>query len=296
MVYKGSGGPPPSSVSSSPKGKSNFFGLSLFEDLPSKKTKKIGLFRVEPGDNNVPFLFLDEALPSAEAAPSIRVHDGFKYNGKYGNFVICVQHRPGGCLLDKALEREHECASWCEPNCDKRGKNFPQRGSWRWVATGIKMKPYTIKGGKRAGDVIPYQRCMLLVPDKQYRVFMAFRDRFKDEGGLRGKIFNVSRPDKKSSPKIGDVWIPAGEMTDEEMMEKFEESANTYGMPVEHYIRPYNYEKVLKELTDQEMDALAREVAAENNVSLTGVVEDEDADSSHATDGDDEADDDSVPF
>lgn len=260
MVYKGSGGPPPSQVrrENAERIRNKPFGFNFYEVLPNGKKKKVGRFRVDVGEKDVPFVFLDEALPDIGAIPSVRVHE-FKFNGSYGNISVCNAHKAEGCLMDKALER---------PNPFRNGEVTPLKGSWKWVGTGIKMKPFTYTKGPLAGQTINHQRCMLLVPDKQYPMFMAFRETYEKLGGLRGKVFNVRRDDDKRSSKIGTLWMPAGEMTDEEMTEKFAESAGLYGLPIEDYIRPYDYEHVLRELTTEEMNDAAKWVAAENNVDL----------------------------
>ena len=238
--------------------------------LPSGKRKKVGRFRADVGEKNVPFLFLDDALPATGAAPSVRTHE-FKFNGTYGNITICNAHLGEGCLMDKALEREHSCFPNCKQPCERIGNLEQIKGGWRWVATGVKMKPFKYTKGPLAGQTLDHQRCLLLVPDKQYAMFMAFRETYEAQGGLRGRVFNVTREDNQRSSKIGTVWIPTGEqLTDEDMASKFEASAGMYGLPVEDFIRPYNYEHVLRELTTDEMNEAAKWVAAENSVNLSG--------------------------
>jgi hypothetical protein len=287
MVYQGHGGPPPSSA----KGKSGGnapYSFALYEALPSGKKKKVSLFRVNPGEKNVPFLFLDIAHSSEEAAPSIRIHRDFRYRGSYGNSVICVSYRDSGCPMDKALEQLHRCFDNCPDPCPQKGTKVPVKGGWRWVATGIKLKPFTFSKGTMKGKTVQYQRCLLLVPENQYSTFVAFRETYDELGGLRGKIFNVTREDKQTSSKIGTTWIPAGEMADEEMMEKFEEAASDYGLPVEQYIQPFDYEEILTELSDEEMMRAAKFVARERGVKLdespdeNAQDEDETADTSDA--------------
>jgi len=299
MVYQGSGGPPPSQVRS--KGGAGIypgqkpFSFGLYEVLNNGKRKKIGLFRVNQGESKVPVVFLDEAKPEIEAAPSIRVHDGFKYGGKYGNLVLCVSHRPGGCQLDKALEREHKCFPNCKQPCPKIDKMESVRGSWRWVASVIKMKPFKLTVGPNAGKTLHYQRSLLLVPDSQYDEFMAYREQFEEEGGLRGKVFHVRRKGDQRSSKIGTTWAPVGKMTDEEMMEKFEDAAADYGLTAEEYCRPFNYEDVLKELSDDEIAQAAKWIAGERGISLDGSSSSA-APAIKTAETDEEEDADEVPF
>lgn len=272
MVYQGSGGPPPSAVRAG-RAAGNLgqkpFGFHFYEVLPNGKRKKASRFRISPGEKDVPFLFLDDARLSSEHHPSVRTHE-FKFNGTFGNIVICNSDRGGGCLMDKALEREHKCFPSCKQPCLRIGNRENARGTWKWVATGIKMKAFTYTRGPLTGKTVQYQRCLLLVPDKQYEMFIAFREQYDKIGGLRGKVFNVRRDNDQRSSKIGTYWLPAGELTDEEMLAKFESSAEDYGLPVEDYIRPFDYATVLKELTTDEMNNASQWVASELGVNLDG--------------------------
>jgi hypothetical protein len=187
--------------------------------------------------------------------------------------------------MDKALEGLHRCFPNCEDPCPKKGKKVPMKGGWRWVASVIKMKPFTFTRGKFKGKTVPYQRCLLLVPENQFATFMAYREQYEDDGGLRGKVFHVRREDKQTSSKIGTTFTPVGAMTDEEMIAKFEEAASDYGLPVEQYIQPFDYEKVLVELTDEEMLEAAKHVARERGVKLDEAPEDPQS-SDDSSDGD----------
>lgn len=313
MVYPGTGGLPPSVRKKSSGGPTTPkpYGFGLYEDLPSGKRKKIQTLRLQPGEKNVPVMFLDEAKFSTDAktlaAPSILIHDGIRFNNTFGNMIICTANSPEGCPLDVALQRKHTHAHWCKESCDREGKMEPTRGAWRWVATVIKFQPYTATKGPMAGKTLPFQRLMLLAPDAKkeqesiYAQLCAYREQF---GSLRGRIFNVRRSDDKFSAKCGTVWTPTGSrMTDEEMMEKFEESAEIYGLRVEQFIRPFDYEKVLAPLPADKLRDAAKWIAAENGVSLDGapVASGELPTSSPAADYseeivDDDEDGDTIPF
>jgi len=132
------------------------------------------------------------------------------------------------------------------------------------------MKPFTYTKGPRTGTTVNHQRCLLLVPDKQYEMFVAFREQFDSVGGMRGKVFNVRRKDEQRSSKIGTTWTPAGEMTDEEMLERFEESAAEHGLPLADYVKPFDYEVVLSEFTDEEMAEAAQNVANFLGIRIDG--------------------------
>lgn len=308
MVYSGSGGPPPSQRKSSGGGGASAvaggrkpYGFSLFEPLPSGKKHKVWTFRLAPGEKDRPFIFLDEALPDTAHHPSVHVHTGIKFNGTFGHMVICNRHRDEGCLMCVALQEPFKMMPWSKPEDEARvGQPTPRPGAWRWVATGLDVKGFTMKNGPLAGTQFSYARTMLLVPDAQYDDFLAYREDFAKEGGLRGKLFHVRRKDDKTSSKIGTHWKPVDSLTDEQLMEKCEQAAANYGLPVETYIRPYDYATVLKELSSAEMKIAAEWVAKERGVTLElgGVADTSSAvDSSTASSAtNEEGDEDEVPF
>ena len=112
------------------------------------------------------------------------------------------------------------------------------------MATAIKLQPYTVMSGPNQGKVIPYTRGLILAGEDQYKTLLTYRKAWE---GLRGRVFNVSRSDGPFSPKIGDTWDPKAQLTDEEMMEKFADVAADYGLSVEDYCRPMDYETILKQ-------------------------------------------------
>lgn len=271
MVYSGTGGPPPAATAEARKksglpGGQKPFGFKLTEDLPSGKTKDVSLFRVNPGEKDVPLLILDAARVETAEAPSVRVHHGIKFNGSFGHIIVCACHRSAGCPIDPVFTRPNKFT----------GKTEPTRGAWRWVLTGIKMKPFTYTKGKLAGKTVPFQRCAVLVPERAgpsggvtYDDVMAYREQFDADGGLRGRVFNVRRSSDSKSSTIGTMWTPSAHLTDEQMMAKFEQAAADYGLPVERYIAPFDYERVLRVLPEDELERAAKWIAAEIGASTT---------------------------
>jgi hypothetical protein len=283
MAFSGSGGPPPKQAREQGlAGGNKPFNFRFFETLQSGKPKQIQFISLDQeretkvGEKDVKILILDEAPPGGdEWNPSVHIHTRFRYGGSWENYSICRHKTPEGCLLDVALQEKHTHARWCkkpkdesnpqEGECDRLGKSEPKKGVWRWAATAIKMKPYTVRGGPNKGKVIPYTRGLLLAGEDQYKDFLAYRKAFK---GLRGRLFNVSRSDGGFSARIGDNWDPIEEWTDEKMHEYFADAAADYGLSVEDYTRPIDYEQVLRLPTVKEISDVARWVAGERNIDL----------------------------
>jgi hypothetical protein len=256
------------------------FGFRFYEKLANGKNKSVNFISLDKGENDCPILILDEAPPGGdEWQPSVYIHERFGFNGSWNNYAVCRCKTPEGCLLDVALQEPHSHAPWCkvpqnedspgEGECDKLGKPQPRRGSWRFVATGLKLKPYTFEKGKNKGKTIPYQRGLILAPEDQYKTLLTYR---KAWGGLRGRLFHASRGNGQFAARIGETWNPAPDeevWTDEKMMEKFADAAANYGLSVEDYIRPMDYEKILKLPSVTEMAEIAKWVAGERGVTLT---------------------------
>ena len=284
MAFTGSGGPPPKFAREAGLSKGQKpYGFRFYERLANGKNKIVRFLSLNfdkttsSGEKNVDVLILDEADPSVgdEWQPSIRIHERFRYNGSWDNYVVCRSETPEGCLLDVALQEAHTHAPWCkvpldeanpkEGECTRLGKPQNRKGVWRWVATGIKLQPYTVKSGPNAGKVIPYTRCLILAGEEQYKTLLTYR---KAWNGLRGRVFSVSRSNSKFSPRIGETWDPKSHMTDEEMLDKFADAAADYGLSVEDYCRPFDYERILTLPTAAEMERIAQWVAGERGVDL----------------------------
>jgi len=308
MVYQGSGGPPPSRNKNTGGGAGGNqfnpgrkpYNYGLYEKV-GDKLKRVFPLSIDAGSKGVPVVILDECKPDSGSDPSIRIHDGFKFNGKYGNSVVCIGHRPEGCIMDKALQREHKCFPNCANPCPRAGTQEPAKGSWRWVFTAIKLVPFTYQNGPLKGQTMPVQRVIGLVPDGQFEEFEAFREEFKN---LRGKVFKVSRSEDKFSAKIGTSWIPTGQMTDAEMLTKFASAAAFYGLSPEEFCKPLDYGTVLREFSSEEMAVAAKWVAGEKGLRLEGAapaaapaaVQGDAAEATVGEDGEGDSDGDNIPF
>lgn len=279
MSFSGSGGPPPKMAREQgiSGGGQKPFGFRFYEKLANGKNKTLQFISLEKGEEGCPILILDEAPPGGdEWNPSVYIHERFRYNGSWDNYVVCRCKTPEGCVLDVALQQDHTHAPWCkrpadekkpqEGECDRLGKPEDRKGSWRWVCTAIKLKPYTIRSGKNKGKVIPYTRGLILAGEDQYKELLTYRKAFK---GLRGQVFKVSRGMGTFAPRIGDTWDPDNRMSDEEMLKHFADAAAEYGLNPEDYVRAVDYSKILKLPSVTEMADIAKWVAGERGIDLS---------------------------
>lgn len=283
--FQGSGGPPPKKAREEEDAgggrKSNLkpFHFRYQETVASGQKRTLIPF-VLGRPETVKVLVLDEApVPKDgdEWQSSITIHDQFRYGGKGWNWCVCRKKEAGGCLLDRALQERHSHAHWCkvpsdeanpqEGECTRLNKMQDRGGSWRWPFTIIKLAPYTPLNGPQKGVVIPYQRMFALASEDQFETLLTYR---KAWGGLRGRIFEVSRGDGQRTPRIGGKWdpVPDGLLTDEQMMEKFKDVAATYGCAPEDYIKPIDYSTIFKMPSADEVAVISKWVAGERGVNL----------------------------
>jgi len=216
-------------------------GYRLYEPAVNKDgdeiQKKIVDFSLKKGEKNRRVVVLDKELDYA-----IRMHKGFKHDGTWANMVVCRS----------ALDDTRGC-----PLCE----TLDRRYSWYLVATVIDLDGFTPTEGKNAGTNYPNLRRLLLIPDQVAETFETIGEEL--EGGWRGTRFKVSRSSGDKSLRIGDNWredFRAGKMTEQEMLDEFEEAAERYGIPVETFSQPIDYDSVLKPKSYEEMLEIAKAI------------------------------------
>lgn len=226
-TYKGSGGERPSFDKKTSGGGGNFVkkGFRLYEDILDDERKNVVPLGVDKGERDRPVVVLDDDLDFA-----VRMHKGFKHDGTWQNFVVC---------------RSNVDAAGC-PICDVLKERDNRRFSWLLCATVIDFKPWSPTTGKNAGKVYGPFRRLVMIPSSEAEGFEAQGEDL--DKGWRGACFKVSRSDKDKALRIGDRWIydhRKGNIGDSDLIDSLEEAAENYGLPVEQFIRPFDYEKVL---------------------------------------------------
>jgi len=234
--YRGSAGAKPEARGGGFKTR----GLRLFEDAKNdegeKIQKKIVDFKLEAGEKKRPVVILDNDLDFA-----VRMHKGFKHDGTWANMVVCRS----------ALDDTRGC-----PLCDVLERRF----SWYLVGTLIDMGTWSPDKGKNAGKVYRNFRRLLLIPDSVAETFEAQGEELET---WRGSRFKVSRSTKDKSLRIGDSWVydhKGGCMSEQELMDEFEEQAGTYICSAEAYCAPYDYDKILAPLPYERLLEIAEDL------------------------------------
>lgn len=244
--FRGTGGPPPAS---SGTGGSRFkkAEYSLSEPV-GKEVKKVSPFMIRPGEE-VQVVTLD----GDSINYTVRLHTRFKANGLFNNHAVCIKDiDPRGCPLCEAIEP----------------------GKWFAVATVLDGSKWEIPSGKRKGEVITDQRRMLLINSRQYDTFQKLGSKTK---GWRGRVFDVLRANDEKSARIGTQWLPAGVLTEEQLLEKYAGAAKAYGLPVATYVQPLPYDVVLKPLSREKLEAIANSIKAAGDASAAAEADSEEA-------------------
>lgn len=225
MGFSGDGGPPP------PPGQGGGFsrrepqyGFSEQVTRDGKTfMKRVKTWYMPPGAKDKPCTMLDRKGERY----SLTVHEFVGPDGRKGSMVRCIarSNPTEGCPLCEALGKE---------------------GRWYWALTCIDQSKFIPKEGKNAGNVYSNFRRLILVTSKQFDDMKGTES--KEETGWRGRAFDVSRADDSKSAKIGTNWYPkdgGAVASDEDLAKTFEEPAENYGLPVESFVEPFDYDNVL---------------------------------------------------
>ena len=121
--------------------------------------------------------------------------------------------------------------------------------------TVIDLEPYTIQSGQRKGEVIPWSRKLFTVKSGMQREWFREEDRLKRDDPdrpLRGAIFKIYRDDKQK-PRTGNS-IEFVEYVDEDFIDQYVREYETReGMKTEDCRVPYEYEKIMPEMSDEQI-------------------------------------------
>lgn len=225
MSYRGDGGPPP------PKGSGGGFGQNdpmygfteQIEKLNRTYDRRIKNWYCPVGAKDKPCVMLDRP---DEGHFTCSIHDFIGPDGKKGSMVRCIAkaNPTEGCPVCEALGEE---------------------GRWFQALTCIDQSKFIPQKGRNKGTVYTNFRRLVLVTSQGYNDMVGIEE--KVEGGWRGRRFDVSRSDDTKSAKIGTLWFPRdpAKLTEEELLEEFEEAAENYGLSTEAFVEPFDYEKLL---------------------------------------------------
>lgn len=255
--FAGDGGPPPERGSAGGGGKNDpMFGFNESvtrvgkDGKPKTFDKRVKPWKLRAGDKNAPILMLD---PKGSRY-TVTLHDFTGPDGKYGSLVRCIARSDErGCPLCTALANKRDATG------NDRIKAEPR---WYWVLTAIDQRKFVFDEGKPNEKVYTNIRRLVFVTEQQYNDLAGIEE--KEAGGWRGRTFSVDRGDDSKTYKIGTTWYPSNAgnpKTDEEMQEELAEAAAAYGMPVELFTAPADYDVMLKAPTFEEMTKIASQVS-----------------------------------
>lgn len=247
-TYRGSGGEPPTPNSGGGGGfkKAAYFFAEKIQGESGPELKKIPVFKVGMGKKDIPVVVLDRGLDYA-----VRIHPRFNARDVWGNYAVCINKTDSrGCPLDEPLNETS--------------------GRWFLAATVIDRSKWVQPNGKNKGKVWTDKRRLVLIPRPQEE---EMQDIMGKVGGPRGAAFDVSRSSDQKSSRIGTTWFPTGKMTEEQLLSTFEKAAAEYGMPVEKFIEPIDYDTVLKGKSYDQLLQIAEEINSDSADSTDASAE-----------------------
>jgi len=251
--FGGAGAPPPPKEGSGGFKSDKLPELGFTESIIYKTkegerkqgSRHIFTWYVEAGQTNKPILILDPMHSKEHPRRAVYIHGPFEgRDGKFGNLLVSIwKDDSRGDPMNDALGKP-----------DDSGTFHPKEPTWYWALTGIDLS-VTKKGDK----VYTNQRVLVLVTAQQKDQFLSVE---KMGGGLRGWIFNVSRPKEnpKKTYRIGPKWDPQEKLTEEQMTARFEKAAADYGLPVEKFIAPFDYPTIFKPKSYEELAKIAEDM------------------------------------
>lgn len=240
--YRGTGGDKPDPTKQAFKKSGPEFYLS--ETLGDKDVKVVP-FMVKLGQQNVPVVTLDDG----DMDYAVNLHSRFQYNGSWSNYAVCTKRSEKGCPLCDVLEKPSQ---------------------WFLCGSLLDRSEWAVPSGKNKGKIYKDKRRLLLITASQVDSMEMIGKKIKS---WRGADFDVGRSSDNKSPRIGSSWFFNGRITEDEMKEAFAEAANEAGVPVEEYIKPFDYTKILapksyEELLEMSL-AIKKEQAAATAPAMT---------------------------
>lgn len=216
------------------------------------RLKQLKPLKLRAGTKNQPILILDD-ITTMEDAYTVNLHM-FNLRGTKDNIVISPM------TADDPRP---------DPVCEVLNKD----PTWYAVLTAIDRNKYTFertKDGKKSTVTYTDLRRLVLVSQTWLQRMTAnARDK-----SFRGALFLVNRsePEKttdeqgreslnwRNSPRIGDVWYREETYDEEKLKAEFEKRAADYGLPVEKFIAPVDYETVLKPKSWSQLEKIAADI------------------------------------
>jgi len=254
MAQRGAGAPPPRRSGGGGGNDKAVYHLSetCSGSNNEPRLQMVKSLKLRAGTKNQPILTLDD-FQNMDDGYSINIHM-FNLRGTKDNIVVCP----------KTAADPRPC-----PVCEVLNKD----PSWFVALTAIDRNKYTferVKDGKKSSVTYTDLRRIVLVTQTWLQRMTTNAERGK---GWRGSLFEVSRSEPlvteesgvkktnwKDSPRIGDVWYFVEKYDEEKLKSEFEKRAADYGLPVERFVQPLNYDVLLKAKSHDQLLQIAADI------------------------------------
>ena len=250
--HRGAGAPPPKRGGGGGNAKPLYFLSETVNGTDGKPfVKLVKALKLRPDTKNHPVLTLDD-FQNMDDGYSVNIHM-FDLRGTKDNIVVCP----------KTAADPRPC-----PICEVLNKD----PTWYVALTAIDRFKYEFDDTKNPGQKRSYQdlKRVVLVTNTWCPRMTVNCER---AGGWRGSRFEVSRsaPTKemrngrevtsyKDSPRIGDVWYFTEKYDEEKLKAELEKAAATYGLPVEKFVQPFDYDVFFKAKSHPQLTAIANDI------------------------------------
>lgn len=249
MAHRGAGAPPQRGGGGFANTKPAYHLVEKVNGNAGVELKMVRPLKLGPGEKDRPVLTLDN-FTSLDDAYSVNLHI-FNLRGTKDNVVVCP----------RSESDDRPC-----PICEVLNK----APSWYVVLSGIDRSKWSPDKGKNKGVVYTDNRRLVLITNTWTQRMTLNAERAK---GWRGSLWDVSRSKPveerkdgvvkmsfKDSPRVGDVWFLNKKYKEEELRSEFEAAAAKYGLPVEAFIKPFDYDFMLKAKDHKQLMAIANDV------------------------------------
>lgn len=249
MAHRGAGAPPVRGGGGFANTKPVYHLVEKVKGSAGPELKMVRPIKLGPGEKDRPILTLDN-FTSLDDGYSVNLHI-FNLRGTKDNVVVCP----------RSESDDRPC-----PICEVLNK----APSWYVVLTGVDRSKWSPDKGKNKGVVYTDNRRLVLITNTWTQRMTMNAERAQ---GWRGSLWDVSRSKPveekkdgqtkmnfKDSPRVGDVWFFSKKFTEEQMRAEFEQAAAKYGLPVETFIKAFDYDFMLKPKDHKQLLAIANDL------------------------------------
>jgi len=254
MAYRGAGAPPPKGAGFGGGFKNSKPVYHLSEKVKGKggalELKLVRGLKINIDERDRPVVTLDPIVDLKDAYTT-NLHV-FNLRGTKDNMVVCpkTEADPRPCPICSVLNKAP---------------------SWFACITCIDRSKWSPPDGKNKDIVYTDNRRLALITQTGAPKMSINAEKAK---GWRGTKWDISRSKPgeemgrdgkmrlsfKDSPRIGDLWFFTGKLSEEEMKKEFEKPAAAYGLALEAFVQPFDYDFLLKPKDHKQLQAIANDI------------------------------------